>query len=171
MRFSQAIRLKTRYRKGKYRYEIFRCRKNYSIYEKIPFNYNNYDIVWPGRKSYRYSSSDLPKVCLNHFVGMSILVQLPQFIIIYLVTIIFAGITNYISASRATQIEVSINRDLRNAAFKHLQTLSFSYYNQNSVGYIHARVMSDTARIGTLVSWRLYGRWYGIFPILQVLLL
>ena len=52
---------------GKYRYEIFRCRKNYSIYEKIPFNYNNYDNVWPGRKSYRYSSSDLPKVCIKSF--------------------------------------------------------------------------------------------------------
>ena len=44
--------------------------------------------------------------------------------------------------------------------FNHLQTLSFSYYNQNSVGYIHARVMSDTARIGGLVSWSLMdGVW------------
>ena len=63
------------------------------------------------------------RYALNHFVGMSILDTLPQFIIIYLVTIIFAGITNYISASRATQIEVSINRDLRNAAFKHLMII------------------------------------------------
>ena len=37
----------------------------------------------------------------------------------------------------------------------HLQTLSFSYFNQNSVGYIHARVMSDTSRIGSLASWTL----------------
>ncbi|MBR3999553.1 MAG: ABC transporter ATP-binding protein, partial [Clostridia bacterium] len=32
---------------------------------------------------------------------------------------------------------------------------SFSYFNRNAVGYIHARVMSDTGRIGTLVSWHL----------------
>ncbi len=95
------------------------------------------------------------RYALNHYVGEGVLDTLPQFIFIYIITIISAGIVNYISASRATQIEVSINRDLRNAAFRHLQMLSFSYYNQNSVGYIHARVISDTARIGTLVSWRL----------------
>ena len=33
--------------------------------------------------------------------------------------------------------------------------LSFSYFNQNNVGYIHARVMSDTGKIGELVAWRL----------------
>ena len=51
--------------------------------------------------------------------------------------------------------ENQVNRDLRAAAFSHLQTLSFSYFNQNSVGYIHSRVMSDTGRIGSLVSWSL----------------
>ena len=46
-----------------------------------------------------------------------------------------------------------VNRELRQTGFTHLQTLSFSYFNQNSVGYIHARLMSDTSRIGSLVSW------------------
>ena len=50
---------------------------------------------------------------------------------------------------------MSIDRDLRNKAFNHLQTLSFSYFNRNSVGYIHARVMSDTGKIGEAVSWRM----------------
>jgi ATP-binding cassette subfamily B protein len=53
-----------------------------------------------------------------------------------------------------------VGRDMKKASFDHLQTLSFSYYNQNSVGYIHARVMSDTGRIGGLVSWGLMdGVW------------
>ena len=43
--------------------------------------------------------------------------------------------------------------ELRRAAFNHLQTLSFSFFNRNSVGYIHSRVMSDTERISSLVSW------------------
>ena len=38
-------------------------------------------------------------------------------------------------------------------AFNHLQTLSFSYFNQNSVGYVHARVMSDTDRIASTLAW------------------
>ena len=53
----------------------------------------------------------------------------------------------------ATIVEMKVNRELRQVGFKHLQTLSFSYFNQNSVGYIHARLMSDTGRIGGLVSW------------------
>ena len=48
---------------------------------------------------------------------------------------------------------MKVNRELRQVGFRHLQTLSFSYFNQNSVGYIHARLMSDTGRIGGLVSW------------------
>ncbi len=39
------------------------------------------------------------------------------------------------------------------AAFNHLQTLSFTYFNQNAVGYIHARVVSDTNRIAGTASW------------------
>ena len=44
--------------------------------------------------------------------------------------------------------------------------LSIGYYNQNSVGYLHARVMSDTDRIGSLVSWDLMdGIWHGSYVI------
>lgn len=93
------------------------------------------------------------RYALNHFIGEGTLDTLPYFITIYVFAILTAGATNYIACYFAMRIEVSVNKDLRNAAFSHLQTLSFSYYNQNSVGYIHARIMSDTSRIGSLVSW------------------
>ena len=95
------------------------------------------------------------RYALDHFIGGKIFDTLAIFIILYLVTILFAGVSNYISCSLATIIEMRVNRELRQTAFEHLQTLSFSYFNQNSVGYIHARLMSDTARIGGLVSWTL----------------
>lgn len=95
------------------------------------------------------------RYALNHFIGEGTLDSLPLFIALYAATIIFAGVVNYISCGNAMRTEVCVNRDLRDAAFSHLQTLSFSYFNQNSVGYIHARVISDTSRIGSLVSWTL----------------
>ena len=95
------------------------------------------------------------RYALDHFIGGKIFDTLAIFIILYLVTILFAGVSNYISCSLATIIEMRVNRELRQTAFEHLQTLSFSYFNQNSVGYIHARLMSDTSRIGGLVSWTL----------------
>ena len=95
------------------------------------------------------------RYALDHYVGNQTMDTIFLFVILYAVTVVFAGIANYISCSLATITEVSVNRDLRETAFRHLQTLSFSYFNQNSVGYIHARVMSDTSRIGSLVSWTL----------------
>lgn len=102
----------------------------------------------------------LQRYALDHFVAQNTLDTLVWFILLYIAAVVFAGLVNYIAFSLAFHTEVNVNRDLRNAAFKHLQTLSFSYFNQNSVGYIHARVMSDTSRIGSLVSWTMVdGVW------------
>ena len=102
----------------------------------------------------------LQRYSINHFIGGGTLDTLPWFISIYFGTILLSAAANYISCTDATCLEVWIDRDLRNDAFAHLQTLSFSYFNQNSVGYIHARVISDSSRIGLLFSWTLIdGVW------------
>ncbi len=106
------------------------------------------------------------RFALNTFVVGKTLQGIGLFAAVYFVCILLAALLNYISCTLATVIEVRVLKDLRNAAFGHLQTLSFSYFNQNSVGYIHARVMSDTGRIGTLVSWRLIDCiWHGAYLI------
>lgn len=98
---------------------------------------------------------------INHFIGEQTLDTLGSFIIAYLLILVFQVIANGISAYQACQIEMYVGRDMKRDSFNHLQTLAFSYFNQNSVGYIHARVMSDTNRIGSLVSWSLLnGVWY-----------
>ncbi|MBQ5954033.1 MAG: ABC transporter ATP-binding protein [Lachnospiraceae bacterium] len=100
------------------------------------------------------------RYALNHFVAGRTLDTLPWFILIYVLSILVTAVGNYINGYLAQKMESSVNRDLRHLAFTHLQTLSFSYYNQNSVGYIHSRVMSDTSRIGILFSWSLVeGSW------------
>ena len=45
-----------------------------------------------------------------------------------------------------------LGRDLKRAAFVRLQQLGVSYYNQNAVGWILSRVMSDTNRISGIVA-------------------
>ena len=97
----------------------------------------------------------MQRYALDHFIANRTLDTIVWYILLYVFLTCFAAVVNYISCSKAMTVEVGVNRDLRDAAFSHLQTLSFSYYNQNSVGYIHSRVMSDTSRIGSLVSWTL----------------
>ena len=95
------------------------------------------------------------RYALDHFVGLGVLDTVVPFVALYLLTILAAAVSNYIACALAIIVEMRTNRELRQLGFNHLQTLSFSYFNQNSVGYIHARLMSDTSRIGSLVSWTL----------------
>ena len=114
----------------------------------------------------------LQRYALNHFVARKTLDTLPLFLTVYMFAVVFAGIMNYISCKLATEIEVWLDRDMRNKAFEHLQTLSFSYFNQNSVGYIHARVMSDTSRLGTIFSWSLIESvWHGAYLVGSVVVM
>ena len=92
------------------------------------------------------------RYALDTFVGKGTMGTILPFVIAYVGVILLAALVNYISCAQATIVEMKVNRELRQTGFKHLQTLSFSYFNQNSVGYIHARLMSDTGRIGGLVS-------------------
>ena len=95
------------------------------------------------------------RYALDHFVGLGVMDTIISFVTAYIAVILFAAVVNYISCALATIVEMKVNQELRQTGFRHLQTLSFSYFNQNSVGYIHARLMSDTGRIGGLVSWTL----------------
>lgn len=98
---------------------------------------------------------------IDHFIGGQTMDTMGTFIVVYLVVLAFQVLANGISAYQACEIEMYVGRDMKRESFNHLQTLAFSYFNQNSVGYIHARVMSDTNRIASLVSWSLMnGVWY-----------
>jgi len=106
------------------------------------------------------------RYAINHFIGEKTLNGIVIFGISYALILVCQAALNFISTKMAADMEVSVSRDLRNASFSHLQTLSFSYYNENNVGYIHARVMSDTGRIGMVFSWILMDYvWEGTYLI------
>lgn len=106
------------------------------------------------------------RYAINHFVGENTLDTIWIFVGLYLVALILQVVDNYVNICYCGKMEMYVDRDLRNAAFDHLQELSFSYFNQNNVGYIHARVMSDTGKIGELVAWKLMDVvWHGTYLI------
>lgn len=96
------------------------------------------------------------KYAINHFIGGNTIDGLVWFCIAFLAVLAVRYTISYVAIRVGNAIEIGTGRDMRKKIFEHLQTLSFSYYNQNSVGYIFARVMSDTARIVNIVSWYLY---------------
>lgn len=112
---------------------------------------------------------------LNHFVALKTLDTMGWFVLLFLGILIFQVIINFVSVYWAGKVEMSVDRDLRSASFNHLQELSFAYFNQNNVGYVHARVMSDTSKIGELVAWRMmdivWNGSYLIFILMNMLLI
>lgn len=106
----------------------------------------------------------LQKFALDHFVRESTLDGIVPFAFVYVLLIVLTAVISYFGVKGCLATEVSMDRDMRDKAFAHLQELSFDYYNQNSVGYIHARVMSDTSRIGELFTWQLFdGTYFALY--------
>lgn len=58
-----------------------------------------------------------------------------------------------------------IRYDLRKKMFNHLQALSLNYYSKTPVGWIMARVTSDSERVADLVTWGLVDSTWGLISI------
>ena len=109
---------------------------------------------------------------IDNYIAGSTLAGLDWFIGAYVVIILTQTASNYISAFGACKLELSVGRDLKRESFNHLQTLSFSYFNQNSVGYVHARVMSDTDRIASTLAWSMVeGVWHSAYLVCAIVMM
>ena len=73
----------------------------------------------------------------GYYAGLQVVQAILVFIVIYL-----AGV-----------LGERVQYDLRKMLFNHLQELSLSYYSQNAVGRLMARVTSDTGRVADLMTW------------------
>lgn len=95
------------------------------------------------------------RYAVNNFIEKGTLVGLKPFVAFYLVMlIVWAGIFVFYTLS-AMKIDCRMGRDLKRACFEHLQKLSFSYYNVTPVGYMMSRVLSDCAKISSIIAWDL----------------
>lgn len=124
--------------------------------------YSVFDAIYPLFNRY----------AINHFVEEKTLDTIPAFIGLYLLITTLQCILNYFNVMFCAKLELYMDRDLRNEAFAHLQQVSLSYFNRNNVGYIHARVMSDTGKIGELVAWQLMDVvWWGSYLLFAVIVM
>jgi ATP-binding cassette subfamily B protein len=59
-----------------------------------------------------------------------------------------------------------VQYDLRKMMFHHLQDLSLSYYAQNAVGRLMARVTSDSGRVADLMTWGMVDTTWAVMNII-----
>ncbi|MEA4919841.1 MAG: ABC transporter ATP-binding protein [Clostridiaceae bacterium] len=90
---------------------------------------------------------------VDNFIVPRSIDGIKPFILSYLGVIAISSLIVVIFTRLSMVIEMGLLADLRRKCFEHLQNLSLSYYSTTPVGYILARVMSDTSRISGLIAW------------------
>lgn len=91
------------------------------------------------------------------------------FTIIFSLVIIIQVIGLFVFIKCAGIVEGGIQHDIREAAYLRLQELSFSYYDRTPSGWIIARLISDSKRIGAVVAWVIIDFVWGIGVIIAML--
>ena len=66
---------------------------------------------------------------------------------------ILRSIFIYFTFFATNYLEMSIYIAIRQDAFRRVQTLSFSYFDKTSSGWLIARLQSDTSKISDIISW------------------
>ena len=108
------------------------------------------------------------RYAIDRFITPETTDGLPVFTLVYAAVLVAQAAIVVIFSRTSMVLEMSLGRALKRACFVHLQKLSFSYYNQTPVGYILARVMSDTNRISGLVAWSLIDLFWAVAYIIGV---
>lgn len=68
----------------------------------------------------------------------------------------------------AGRLSMNLMYSLRKQSFEHMQALSFSFFDRNAVGWLLARITSDTARIARVIAWGTLDLFWGVPLILGI---
>ncbi|MFR8002230.1 MAG: ABC transporter ATP-binding protein [Hydrogeniiclostridium sp.] len=105
---------------------------------------------------------------INNYIKMRTTEGIAFFIALYVLVVVVQTVFVIMFTRRSMRIEMLLGRDMKRACFIHLQTLGFSYYNTTPVGYILARIMSDTNRIAGMIAWGLIDMMWAIMYVVGV---
>ena len=68
----------------------------------------------------------------------------------------------------ASRLELRFYKGLTKKTFAKIQEQPFSFFDRSSVGWLMARVSSDTSRLGEIISWGLVDIVYAVFKLLFI---
>jgi ATP-binding cassette subfamily B protein len=95
------------------------------------------------------------RYAIDNFIVKKTVDGLPIFALLYFCTVLFQALNVKLFVKHAGKIETHLAYHIRKLGFKRLQQLSFSYYDNSSVGWLMARMTSDVARLSEIISWGL----------------
>ena len=85
---------------------------------------------------------------------------------IYVALVVLQGFCTTRFIGRSGEMEMAISYAIRQEAYLKLQTLSFSFYDKTSAGYLMARMVSDVARLSDMIAWSITDfLWCGFYTL------
>jgi ATP-binding cassette subfamily B protein len=88
--------------------------------------------------------------------------KLPYFILFYIIIMIVIGSMVYLFIMQAGQVQQKLSYTLRKKAYQNLMRLPFSYYDRTPVGWIMARMTSDSRNLADILSWGMIDMSWGL---------
>lgn len=108
------------------------------------------------------------RYAIDNIIYSGSLEKLPIFIGIYFVVMTSIATLVYTFIIHAGQVQQQLSFILRQKAFRRLHELPFSYYDRTPVGWIMARMTSDSRRLSDILSWGLIDLTWGLLTMIGI---
>ena len=82
--------------------------------------------------------------------------------------ILALGLSTMMFLRFASILELKFYKGLTKETFAKVQNQPFSFFDRSSVGWLMARISSDTSRLGEIISWGLIDIVYAIFKLIFI---
>lgn len=115
-------------------------------------------------------ASFLNMYLIDHFLQTRNLKGFPPIAVLVVLVQLSYAFLAYGFCYGAGRLEGHLSADLRLYAFEKLQTMSFSYFDKMSVGYLLSRLTSDISRTVETISWNCIDVGFGLMSILASLI-
>ncbi|MCF7926744.1 MAG: ABC transporter ATP-binding protein/permease [Candidatus Izimaplasma sp.] len=108
------------------------------------------------------------KYAIDEIAGNGNTDLLPYFIGFYVVIMIVIGFMVFSFIINAGNVQRKLSYVLRKKAFQNLQRLPFSYFDKTPVGWIMARMTSDSRKLSDILSWGLIDLSWGLLMMIFI---
>ncbi|MDR3121568.1 MAG: ABC transporter ATP-binding protein/permease [Clostridiales bacterium] len=95
----------------------------------------------------------LQRYAIDRFIGEKTTDGLALFSVAFFVVLVLQATNMFFLIKFAETLAITVCYDLRKEGFRHLQRLSFSYYDKTQVGWIVSRLTSDTYSLSGILTW------------------
>ena len=97
----------------------------------------------------------LTRYVIDNIVTTGEIHRITPLAIIFISIILLQSFNVFFFIVMAGKVETGVSYGIRKSAFSKLQELSFSYFDKTPVGWLMARMTSDTTKLSNIIAWGL----------------